>query len=147
MSTQWNIVLEALGMRYFFKKLMRYFLTHPAILHAAIPFCYWGLKILALSSRNFWAFATSLHLGWHAHPGKGSSGNSNHTTTIPETYADCLKIVHGLTESMGEAGRCAAHKAPASQVPAATKTSRCAAHKAPASQAPVATKQTNAAEE
>ena len=126
-------------MCYFFKTLLIYFLTRPAILRAAIPFCYRGLKILVLSSSNFWASATSLHLGWHAQPGNGSAGQSNHTTTSPETCADCLKIVLGLAESMGEAGRCAAHKAPTSQVLVATKTSRCAAHKAPASQALVAT--------
>ena len=97
-------------------------------------------QIRVLSSSNFWAPATALHLGRHAHPGNGSAGKSNHTTTSPETCADCLQIVLGLTESMGEAGRCAAHKAPASQVPVATHTGRCAAHKAPASQAPVATK-------
>ena len=101
--------------------------------------CFCGLKRLVLSSSNFWASATALHLGWHAHPGNGSAGKSNHTTTSPETCADCLKIVLGLAESMGEAGRCAAHKAPASQVPVATQTGRCAAHKAPASQAPLAT--------
>ena len=95
---------------------------------------------MRLSSSNFWASATSLHLGWHAHRGNGSAGKSSHTTTSPETCADCLQIVLGLTESMGEAGRCAAHKAPASQVLVATNTGCCAAHKAPASQVPVATK-------
>ena len=99
-----------------------------------------GLNILVLSSSNFWASATALHLGWHARPGNGSAGKSNHTATGPETCADCLKIVLGLTESMGDAGRCAAHKAPASQVPVATQKGRCAAHKAPASQVPVAPK-------
>ena len=103
-------------------------------------FGYWELKVLVLSSSNFWTCATSLHLGWHAHPGNGSAGKSNHITTSPETCADCLKLVLGLPESMGEASRCAAHKAPASQVPVATKTGRCAAHKAPARQVPVATK-------
>ena len=77
-------------------------------------FCYWGLNVLLLSSSNFWACATSLHLGWHAHPGNGSAGKSNHITTSPETSADCLKIVLGLTEGMGEAIRYAAHNAPAS---------------------------------
>ena len=102
-------------------------------------FCYLGLRILVLNSSNFWASATTLNLGWHDHPGTGSAGQSNHTTTSPETCADCLKIVLGLTESMGEAGSCAAHKAPTSQVPVATQTGRCAAHKAPANQGPVAT--------
>ena len=81
-----------------------------------------GLKVLALSSSNFWASAKSLHLGWHAHRGNGSAGKSNHTTTSLETCADCLQIVLGLTESMGGAGRCAAHQAPASQVLVATQT-------------------------
>ena len=102
-------------------------------------FRYWGLPILVLNSSIFWASATSLHFGWHAHPGNGSAGKFNHTTTSTETCADCLKFVLGLTESMGEAVRCAAHKAPASQAPVATQTGKCAAHKAPASQAPVAT--------
>ena len=97
-------------------------------------------NILVLSSNNFWASATTLHLGWHAHTGNGSAGKSNHTTAIPDPCGDCLKIVLGLTESMGEAGKCAAHKAPTSQVRVATQTSRCAAHTAPTSQAPVATK-------
>ena len=97
------------------------------------------LRILVLSSSNFWASATALHVGWHAHPGNGSAGHSNHTTTGPETCAGCLKIVLGLAESMGEAGRCAAHEAPASQIPVAKQTGRCAAHKAPASQVRVTT--------
>ena len=104
-------------------------------------FCYWGLNVLVLSSSNFWACATSLHLGWHAHPGNGSAGKSNHITTSPETSADCLKIVLGLTEGMGEAIRYAAHNAPASQVPVATHASRCVAHKTAASQVPVARRQ------
>ena len=108
-------------MCYFFKTLLIYFLTRPAILRAAIPFCYRGLKILVLSSSNFWASATSLHLGWHAQPGNGSAGQSNHTTTSPETCADCLKIVLGLTESMGEAGRCAAHKSTSKPSPCGHK--------------------------
>ena len=87
-----------------------------------------GLNILVLSSSNFWARDTSLHSRWQAHPGNGRASKSNHTTTGPETFADCIKIVLGLAESMGEAGRCAAHKAPASQVPVATQTGRCAAH-------------------
>ena len=52
-----------------------------------------------LCSGNFSASATSLHLGWHAQPGNGSAGLSNHTTTGPETSADCLKIVLGLTKT------------------------------------------------
>ena len=92
-------------------------------------FGYWELKVLVLSSSNFWTCATSLHLGWHAHPGNGSAGNSNHTTTRPETCADSLKIVLGLTERMGEASRCAAHKAPASQVPVPTQSQQmCCSH-------------------
>ena len=92
-------------------------------------FCDWGLNVLVHSSGNFCASATSLHLGWHAHPGNGSAGNSNHTTTRPETCADRLKIVLGLTESMGEASRCAAHKAPASQVPVPTQSQQmCCSH-------------------
>ena len=97
------------------------------------------LKILLLSSSNFWASATALRVGWHAHPGNGSAGHSNHTTTGLETCADCLKIVLGLAESMGEAGGCAAHEAPASQILVAKQTGRCAAHKAPASQVRVTT--------
>ena len=98
--------------------------------------CFCGLKRLVLSSSNFWASATALHLGWHAHPGNGSAGQSNHTTTSPETCADCLKIVVGLAESTGEAGSCAAHKAPASQVPVATQTGRCAAYESTSKPSP-----------
>ena len=63
--------------------------------------CYCGLEILVLSSSNFWESATTLHLGWHAQPGHGSAGLSNQITTGPETCADCLKIVLGLTEKNG----------------------------------------------
>ena len=63
--------------------------------------CSCGLKILVLCSGNFSASATSLHLGWHAQPGNGSAGLSNHTTTGPETSAHCLKIVLGLTKTYG----------------------------------------------
>ena len=55
---------------------------------------------MRLSSSNFWASATSLHLGWHAHRGNGSAGKSNHTTTSPETCADCLQIVLGASDGV-----------------------------------------------
>ena len=84
-------------------------------------FCQWGLKVLVLSSSNFWACATASRLGWHAHPGNGSADKSNHITTSPETRADCLNIVLGLTESMGQGSRCAAHKAPAIKAHVATQ--------------------------
>ena len=64
---------------------------------------------------------TSLHLGWHAHRGNGSAGKSNHTTTSLETCADCLQIVLGLTESMGGADRCAAHKSTSKSSPCGHK--------------------------
>ena len=132
---------EALSMCYVFKTVIIQFLTHLAINHAGIPFCFCGLKLLVLSSSNFWSSPTSLHFGWHAHPGNRSAGKSNHTTTIPETCADCLKIVIGLTESMGETGRCAAHKSTNKPRPCGhTNKQMCCSQKAPASQARVATK-------
>ena len=63
--------------------------------------------------------------------------------TLPQALRPvqtALKVRLAQQKGMGEASRCAAHKAPASQVPVATKTGRCAAHKAPARQVPVATK-------
>ena len=109
-------------------------------------FCYWGLTVLVFTSSTVWASATSLRLGWHPHPGNGTAGKSHHITTSSETCANCLKLMLGLAESMGEASRCAAHMAPASQVLVATNTGRCASHKAPARQVLVATKTGQTAE-
>ena len=137
-SIQYLISLEAFGMCFFLKKLSSepLHILPSSMLHFLSLL---GLRLHALVFQQFLGICTSLHLGWHAHRGNGSAGKSNHTTTSPETCADCLKIVLGLTECMGKAGRCAAHNAPTSEVPVAIQTSRCAAHKAPANQAPVAT--------
>ena len=108
-------------MCYFFKTRSRYFHHTSGQSPCCNSLCRCGLNILLLSSRNIWASAIALHLGRHAHPGNGSAGQSNHTTTSLETCAACLKIVLGLTESMGEAGICAAYKSTSKPSPCGHK--------------------------
>ena len=54
-----------------------------------------GTKILVLSSGNFWACATSLRLGWHAHPRNGSADKSNHNSQSLRPVQTALRLCFG----------------------------------------------------